>query len=53
MDNYTKLIYNVNWESRINSYEKQVFNNFKPNQITKETGIIIDNGSYKCKAVLL
>ncbi len=53
MDSYNKIIYNVNWEPRLNTYEKRNFSHYKPNEITKETGIIIDNGSYKCRAVIL
>jgi actin-related protein len=42
-------IFKLNWESRQQLYESRNFN-FNPDQISAQTGIIIDNGSYECRA---
>ena len=42
-------IYKLNWDSRQQLIESRNFN-FNEDHLTYNTGIIIDNGSYECRA---
>jgi hypothetical protein len=45
------LIYNINWD-KSPSYERRDFKGINERHChNKDVGIIIDNGSYECRAV--
>ena len=45
------LVYNINWDKTPN-YERREFKGINEYQhFGKEVGIVIDNGSYECRAV--
>ena len=50
MEKVNKQIFNINWDSKLPNYETKNINYDTNKDFDNNIGIIIDNGSYECRA---